>query len=93
MKIVTQYIYPPVPFRDHDWMAYDSDEEGEGPTGYGETEVAALKDFIDEAIEHYQTIAYADGRQDEADEHRKQAMERALRAMNESGQGEHMGLT
>jgi hypothetical protein len=44
MKIVTSFIYPPIPIRRFDWMAHiDGDEEG--PTGYGETEADALSDL------------------------------------------------
>ncbi len=75
MNLTTTYIYPPVPFRSHDWCAYDADDEGEGPTGYGETEVEALKDFIMEALDHYEGLAYAEGRKDEREDIRKQELE------------------
>jgi len=49
-KIVTEFIYPPIPIRNFDWVAYcDGDEEG--PQGHGATEEAAiaeLKEMLDE---------------------------------------------
>lgn len=42
--IVTVYVYPPIPVRDMDWMAYIEGDE-EGPTGRGETEADALLDL------------------------------------------------
>jgi hypothetical protein len=109
MKVVTQFIYPPIPIRTHDWMAYFPDEvdgatdgHGNGPTGYGATEVDALKNLIEEAIDYFQTIAYADGRKDEAEDQRlvreeiaakrRMVLEETCRAMNETGQGEHLGV-
>ena len=42
--IVTQYIYPPIPTRKFDWMAYvDGREENEH--GFGATESAAIEDL------------------------------------------------
>lgn len=81
MKIVTSYIFPPIPVRSHDWCAYDEDEmhDGEGPTGYGATEAAALKDFIETAIEHYETLAYAEGRKDQAADEKEARYELAER--------------
>ena len=67
MNITTTFIYPPIPDRHHDWCAYDSDDE-EGPTGYGETEAEALKDYIDTAIDKLLSEAYADGRSDQLEE-------------------------
>lgn len=51
MKVVTEYIYPPIPIRSHDWMAHYPDlcdGESSGPTGYGETEVDALRDLAEQ---------------------------------------------
>ncbi len=46
MKIVTNYIYPPIPIRQFDWSAVrDSYEEGD-PQGFGETEQAAIDDLL-----------------------------------------------
>jgi hypothetical protein len=42
--IKTQHIYPPIPDRSNDWIAwYDGHEEG--PTGSGKTEQAAIDDL------------------------------------------------
>lgn len=52
MKIVTTFIYPPIPLREFDWLAYEedltSDREGYGPSGYGRTELSALRRFLDD---------------------------------------------
>jgi hypothetical protein len=54
-KITTEFVYPPVPFRDHDWSAvtdsYDADCDGDGyfshsPHGHGATEAEAINDLI-----------------------------------------------
>lgn len=44
MKITTQHIFPPIPIRTHDWMAYFDDRD-EGPTGFGATEPEAIADL------------------------------------------------
>lgn len=47
-KIITRNIYPPIPTRDHDWLAfYDDDGEEAGRYGYGATEAEAIKDLTD----------------------------------------------
>lgn len=45
MKIVTQYICPPIPTRDHDWVAYEDGREEDGAYGYGKTEQEAIEDL------------------------------------------------
>lgn len=46
MKIKTNFIYPPIPIRTHDWVAwYDSLGEDSSPYGYGRTEVEAIADL------------------------------------------------
>lgn len=56
MTIVTQHVFPPIPTRKFDWAAYD-DETFDGETGncvgYGETEVQAVRNFLDEWEERY----------------------------------------
>lgn len=49
--IKTEYIHPPIGVRHFDWMAYIPDNEGEGPTGYGETEIEALHDLCEQLAE------------------------------------------
>ena len=45
-KIVTNYIYPPIPLRQFDWSAtYDNYEPG-CPIGYGSTEQDAIDDLV-----------------------------------------------
>lgn len=46
-KIITNFIYPPIPIRTNDWCAYYDGEEENGNYGYGETEEAAVKDLIE----------------------------------------------
>ena len=43
-KIITQHIFPPIPDRSHDWMAFFDDRD-EGPTGFGTTEAEAIADL------------------------------------------------
>jgi hypothetical protein len=51
-KIVTDFIYPPVPSRQFDWCAvtdnYDGADGGNEPIGYGPTEAAAIADLIEQ---------------------------------------------
>jgi len=44
--IVTDYVYPPIPSRQYDWVAYYDGDEGY-PTGYGPTEALAIQDLTD----------------------------------------------
>lgn len=69
MKIVTEFVYPPVPFRDCDWSAVDSDtydvdcdENGyfsRHPIGRGSTEIEAIRDLLNQ-IEERQLDAEAE---------------------------------
>ena len=44
-KVVTRYVYPPIPIRTCDWCAYiDGNEEGR--VGWGQTEEEAIQDLI-----------------------------------------------
>ena len=43
-KIITEYVYPPIPYRGHDWIAYYDGEE-EGHRGCGKTEQEAIDDL------------------------------------------------
>ena len=61
MKIKTEYVYPPVPFRDCDWSAVDEDtydvdcdEDGyfsRSPIGRGRTEQEAVDDLLAQLFE------------------------------------------
>jgi len=45
-NIITDYIHPPIPIRNHDWMAwYEGEEESESLVGYGKTKEEAIKDL------------------------------------------------
>ena len=47
-KIVTSFVYPPIPWREIDWSAhYDGDEES-GFRGWGKTEAEAIADLKQE---------------------------------------------
>ena len=50
MKIVTEYVYPPIPDRRFDWSAIDDDTyDGPGcPVGTGPTEAAAIADLLEQ---------------------------------------------
>lgn len=53
MKIRTDYVYPPIPIRWFDWSAVDEDtydgaEDSNCPIGYGETEVEAIADLLEQ---------------------------------------------
>lgn len=45
MLIKTQYIYPPIPDRTHDWLAHYDGEEERGQNGFGRTEAEAIADL------------------------------------------------
>ena len=48
MKIQTNYIFPPIPSRNCDWSAVDSETyDGVGcPIGFGSTEQEAVDDLL-----------------------------------------------
>jgi hypothetical protein len=45
MKIITQFIYPPIPVRDFDWQAVTDNYEAGDPIGHGRTEWSAIRDL------------------------------------------------
>lgn len=46
-KIITEYVFPPIPLRHWDWRAYREDWEEPGdPMGEGPTEQAAIADLL-----------------------------------------------
>jgi hypothetical protein len=46
-SIVTEFQYPPIPYRNMDWVAFIDGEEELGEYGYGATEEEAISDLID----------------------------------------------
>lgn len=46
-KIVTTCVFPPIPDRRWDWIAYYEGREEDGRYGYGATEAEAIADFIE----------------------------------------------
>ncbi len=44
-KIITSYIFPPIPYRGNDWVAYYDGDEEEGQRGWGATEKEAIDDL------------------------------------------------
>ena len=55
MKIRTEFVYPPIPDRQFDWSAVDDDTYEPGcPVGSGRTELAAVKDLMQQLEEDYE---------------------------------------
>jgi len=50
-KIVTEFVYPPIPDRRFDWEAHLDGDEENGPYGYGDTEEKAIQDLRDQLNE------------------------------------------
>jgi hypothetical protein len=48
LVIETNYVFPPIPIRDKDWMATLDSYEGGDPIGTGPTEEAAIKDLLEQ---------------------------------------------
>lgn len=46
-KIITNHEYPPIPIRDHDWVAYYEGTEENGNYGWGKTEEEAIADLVE----------------------------------------------
>ncbi len=44
-KIITEYVFPPIPNRNFDWSAVTDNYEPGCPIGYGPTEQAAIDDL------------------------------------------------
>lgn len=60
MKLYTEHVYPPIPDRSMDWLAYDADTYGGEPgeiVGRGPTEREAIEDLFDRSVNR----AYDDG--------------------------------
>lgn len=50
-KIKTVHCFPPIPVRKFDWCAFYDGLEEDGNYGWGETEVAAIEDLLQQAEE------------------------------------------
>lgn len=48
MTILTYFINPPIPRRDFDWSATTVDYEPGALCGYGETEIEAIQDLLNQ---------------------------------------------
>jgi len=46
-KIVTEYVFPSIPTRHNDWVAYYDGEDEDGARGWGKTEKEAIQDLKD----------------------------------------------
>lgn len=44
-KIIVSYVYPPIPIREFDFLAYFDGEEESKNYGYGKTEQEAINDL------------------------------------------------
>lgn len=53
-KIITTFVYPPIPVRNCDWSAHldgdEPDDDGRMTVGRGETEADAIKDLIEQVM-------------------------------------------
>ena len=50
-SVQTENVYPPIPIRGYDWMAYLDGHE-EGPSGWGETEQQAIASLEESLAEN-----------------------------------------
>jgi len=50
-RIITTFIYPPIPTRNFDWQATDDNYEPGCPIGYGRTEQEAIDDLREQMEE------------------------------------------
>ena len=50
-KIITTFVYPPIPVRNFDWLAFfdgdEPDDNGQMRTGSGATEQEAINDLLE----------------------------------------------
>lgn len=65
MKLATSFENPPIPWRKFDWVAYDEDQISGACgdpdchcresllSGWGETEEAAIRAFVDDLLDEY----------------------------------------
>lgn len=52
-KIITRHIFPPIPDRRFDWIAYFDDQEERGEYGYGRTEQEAVAELLADYGDEY----------------------------------------
>ncbi len=50
-KILTDYVYPPIPIRWMDWVAYFDGQDGDGPHAFGASKEEAIQNLIDDGEE------------------------------------------
>ena len=50
-KIITEFVYPPIPLRDWDWSATLDGYEPGDPIGRGPSEAAAIADLQEQIME------------------------------------------
>ena len=48
VKLIIEFIYPPIPLRHHDWICYVDGEEERQRYGYGTTAIGAIKHWLTE---------------------------------------------
>ena len=46
-KIVTEYVHPPIPYRNNDWRATREGDDEDYIVGWGSTEQDAIDDLLD----------------------------------------------
>lgn len=44
-QVKTEFVYPPIPLRQFDWVAYFDGDEESGLRGWGRTEKEAIQDL------------------------------------------------
>jgi len=49
-RIVTEFVYPPIPVRSFDWQAVEDGYESGDPIGRGPTEAAAIIDLQEQIM-------------------------------------------
>jgi hypothetical protein len=86
-KIVTNYEFPPIPPRDHDWSARrddsEPDDDGHMMQGWGPTEQEAVADLLRQEEEEADALEY------EELERRANAGDREADAALRTLRGEH----
>jgi hypothetical protein len=51
VKVITEWVKPPIPTTQYDWIAYIDEDEETGPYGRGPTEVQALASLCEQLWE------------------------------------------